>query len=117
MPASLFCFVTAGLNSAKILFAYDNLTIDAHRKALNKGILEQYRIIKEKATDIHALNIRLFYDLTRLKRVPATITFTDIVSKYNLLVHSITSLSLQRSNIPKEPIMCTFTTLKICSTL
>ena len=31
-----------------------------------------------------ALNIRLFYDPTRLKRVPATITFTDLISNYNL---------------------------------
>ena len=34
--------------------------------------------------DIHALNIRLFYDPKRLKRVPATITFTDLVSNYNI---------------------------------
>ena len=74
--------------------------------------LEQYRLRKEKAADIHALNIRLFYDLTRLKRVPATITFTDNVSNYNLLVHNIASLILQRSNIPKYPIRCTFTTLQ-----
>ena len=33
---------------------------------------------------IGALNIRLFYEPTRLKRVPATITFTDLVSNYNL---------------------------------
>ena len=46
--------------------------------------MEQYGLIKEKAEDIHTLNIRLFYDPTRLKMVPATITFTDIVSNYNL---------------------------------
>ena len=34
--------------------------------------------------DIHALNIRLFYDPTRLKKVPATTTFADLVSNYNL---------------------------------
>ena len=34
--------------------------------------------------DIYALNIRLFYYPTRLKRVPATITFTDLVSNYNI---------------------------------
>ena len=28
--------------------------------------------------------MRLFYDQTRLKMVPATINFTDIVSNYNL---------------------------------
>ena len=34
------------------------------------------------AADIHTLNIRLFYDPTRLNRVPETITFTDLLSKY-----------------------------------
>ena len=34
--------------------------------------------------DIHTLNIRLFYERTRLKRVPETITLTDLVSNYNL---------------------------------
>ena len=46
--------------------------------------MEQCGLRKEKAADIYALNIRLFYDPTRLKRVPATITFTDLVSNYNL---------------------------------
>ena len=35
---SLFCFRIARINSVKIFFAYDNLTIDSHRKSLNKGI-------------------------------------------------------------------------------
>ena len=42
--------------------------------------MEQYGLRKEKVADIDALNIRLFYDPTRLKRVPATITFPDLVS-------------------------------------
>ena len=45
--------------------------------------LEQYGLRKYKAADIHVLNIRLFYEPTRLKRVPATITFMDLVSNYN----------------------------------
>ena len=91
MPVSLLCFGTVRLYSTTILFAYDNLTIDAHRKALNEDIIiirrpspGKYGLRKEKATDIDALNIRLFYDPTRLKRVPETITFTDLVSNYNL---------------------------------
>ena len=60
--------------------------------------MEKYGLRKEKAAEIYALNIRLFYDPTSLKRVPETITFADLVSNYNLLVHSITSLSLQRYN-------------------
>ena len=39
MPASLLCFGTVRLYPAKILFAYNNLTIDAHWKALNEGII------------------------------------------------------------------------------
>ena len=74
--------------------------------------MEKYGLRKEKAADIYALNIRLFYDPTSLKRVPETITFADLVSNYNLLVHNIASLSLQQSNIPKKPIRCTFTTLQ-----
>ena len=64
-------------------------------KLLDVLALEQYGLRKEKAVDIHALNIRLFYDPTRLKRVPETITFTDLVYNYNLLFHSIASLKLQ----------------------
>ena len=54
----------------------------------------------------------MFYDLIILKRVLGTSTFDDLVSKYDLVVHSIASLSLQRSNIPKESIVCTFDTLQ-----
>ena len=42
--------------------------------------MEQYGLRKENAAGIDALDIRLFYDPTRLKRVPATIAFTDLVS-------------------------------------
>ena len=73
---------------------------------------EQYRSIKSKAAYLQALNARLFCDLTRIKRVTETITFADIVSKYGLVFQRITSLSLQRSNIPKDPIICTFITLQ-----
>ena len=58
------------------------------------------------------LNIRLFYDPTRLKRVPEAINFTDLVSNYDQLVQSIASFSLKRSNIPKETSGCTYTTLQ-----
>ena len=39
-------------------------------------------------------------------------TFTDFVSNYNILVHSIASLNLKQSNIPKETSRYTFTTLQ-----
>ena len=73
---------------------------------------EQYGIRKAKAVDIQALNTRLFYDITILKRIPATSTFTDLVSIYDFVVHMITSIRMQRANMPTEMIMCTFTTLQ-----
>ena len=51
-------------------------------------------------------------DLIRLKRVPATSTFTDLISYYGLIVHRIASLSLKISKTSKESIRCTFTTLQ-----
>ena len=38
--------------------------------------------------------------------------FSDLVSNYDLVVHSIVSLSLKIVNDPKEPILCTFTTIQ-----
>ena len=61
---------------------------------LNNLVPEQYGSTKVNAAEIQARNTRLFYDLTRLKQVPATSTFADLVSKYDLVVHSIASLSL-----------------------
>ena len=73
---------------------------------------EQYGSRKVKSTDIQALNTCLFYYLIRLKRVLATSTFTDLIYNYNLVVNRIASLSLQKYNTPKEPIICTFSTLQ-----
>lgn len=83
------------------------------RAELNGGLaIEQYGSRTAKAADIQALNTRLFYDLVRLKKIPATSEFTDLVSNYDLVVHSLASLSLQRVGVPKEPILYTFTTLQ-----
>ena len=73
---------------------------------------EQYVSRKWKAADTHPPNTRLFYNILRLKRVLATITFADLVSNKDLVVNSIVSLSLQRANIPKWHILCTLMTLK-----
>eukprot|EP00957_Ditylum_brightwellii_P201642 15326568-Ditylum_brightwellii.AAC.2 len=79
----------------------------------NGGIAEeQYGSRKHKAADIQALNTRLFYDYVRLERTPATSPFIDLVSNYDLVVHSIASLALQRVGVPKALINCTFTTLQ-----
>ena len=57
---------------------------------------EQYGSLKSKAADIQALNTRLFYDLIGQKRIPATSILSYLVPNYDLVVHGIASLSLQR---------------------
>ena len=73
---------------------------------------KKYDNQKAKAADTQALKNRLFYDLIRQKIIPVTSIFAELVYNYELVVHSITSLSLQRVNTPKEPILCTFTNLQ-----
>ena len=73
---------------------------------------EQYGTRKAKSVDIQALNTILLYDLIQQKRISATSIFADLVSNYELVVHSITPLSLQRVDVPKYPIICTLTTLQ-----
>ena len=74
--------------------------------------LEQYGVRSSKLADIKVLNTRLFYNLIRLKRLSATTVLTDMVSHYYLVLHSISSLSLCRVYVPKEPLFCTLTTLQ-----
>ena len=73
---------------------------------------EQYGSQKSKASDVQFLNTCLFYYLLRYKKFASTSVFADIIYNYDLVVHSIASLSLQRVNAPKEPIHCTFSTLQ-----
>eukprot|EP00957_Ditylum_brightwellii_P189877 14455162-Ditylum_brightwellii.AAC.1 len=73
---------------------------------------EQYGSRKNKSADIQARNIRLYYDYILLERTPATSAFIDLVSNYDLVVHSIASLALQRANTPNAPIHYTFTMLQ-----
>ena len=51
---------------------------------------------RAKKSDIQALNTRLCYDLIRLKINPATSIFMDLVSNYNLILHTTASIYLQR---------------------
>ena len=74
--------------------------------------LEQYRSRALKATYIQALNTIIFYDIVLLERTPATGVFAELVSNYDLVLHSISSLALQRFNMSKELIMCTLTMLQ-----
>ena len=73
---------------------------------------EKYGIWKSKSVDTQVLNTKLFYDLIRQVRNPSASIFADIVYNYNLVVHSIASLSLQRVDAIQEPIICTFTTVE-----
>ena len=54
----------------------------------------------------------MLYDLVIQKKFTSTSVFTDLISNYELVVHIIASLALQRVNVPKEPIHCTFSTLQ-----
>eukprot|EP00957_Ditylum_brightwellii_P108617 8284469-Ditylum_brightwellii.AAC.1 len=79
---------------------------------IRRVALEQFGSRKHKAADLQALNTRLFYDYVCLERTTSTSAFIDLVSNYDLVVHSIASMALQRVGTPKEPILCTFTTLQ-----
>eukprot|EP00957_Ditylum_brightwellii_P200605 15292933-Ditylum_brightwellii.AAC.1 len=81
-------------------------------KACNGIALEQFGSRRQKSADLQALNTQLYYDHLLLQRIPATSVFIDLVSNYNLVVHNIASLALQRIGMPKAPICCTFTTLQ-----
>eukprot|EP00957_Ditylum_brightwellii_P070968 5393097-Ditylum_brightwellii.AAC.1 len=61
---------------------------------------------------IQALNVRMFYDQVKLTKIPATSTFIDLVSNYDLVVHSIASLALQWVGVPKAPIFCMLSSLQ-----
>ena len=71
---------------------------------------EQYDIRESKAAENQALNTRLVYALIWLNRLPDTSIFTDMVSNYDLVLHSIPPFSLQRVDIPEEPIVFTMNT-------
>ena len=73
---------------------------------------EQYGIRKAKVADIQALHTRLIYDLIRQTVISDTSIFENFVSNYDLVFHSIASLSLQIVNVSKEPILCAFSTIQ-----
>eukprot|EP00957_Ditylum_brightwellii_P139580 10637821-Ditylum_brightwellii.AAC.1 len=57
---------------------------------------EQFGGRVRHSAEVQGLNVHLFYDQVKLNKVPATSTFVDRVSNYNLVVHSIGSLALQQ---------------------
>ena len=62
---------------------------------------EHYGSQKAKSADAQDLNTHLFYDLVRQNTVTSTSVFADLISKYDLVVHSIDYIALQRVNVPK----------------
>eukprot|EP00957_Ditylum_brightwellii_P022700 1712325-Ditylum_brightwellii.AAC.1 len=73
---------------------------------------EQFGSRREKSADLQALNTRLFYDYTLLKKHPDTSLFIDLVSNYDLVVHSIATLAMRRVGMPPAPIFCAFNTIQ-----
>jgi hypothetical protein len=71
---------------------------------------EQYR--KALSAGDHSLNKRLTLDLIRQKKRPAVMCSNDAKSCYDRIVHSVASIAMQRLGVPKEPIMCRFTTIQ-----
>eukprot|EP00957_Ditylum_brightwellii_P098458 7501211-Ditylum_brightwellii.AAC.1 len=66
-----------------------------HNKRLGKEAMHRAEIIRGIA----------------MEQYGTTTTFIDLVSNYDLVVHSIAALALQHIAMPKEPISSTFTTL------
>ena len=73
---------------------------------------EKYGIRSARSAAIQILNIRLLYDLIRLKSIPYTRFFVVLIPNYNLVLHRIAYLSLQRVDIQEEPILCILTTIR-----
>eukprot|EP00957_Ditylum_brightwellii_P116243 8866967-Ditylum_brightwellii.AAC.1 len=73
---------------------------------------EQYCGCINHTPELQALNQRMFYNQVLLNRTPVTSTFIDLVSNYDLVVHSIALMAYQWAGVPKGPVYCTFSTLQ-----
>jgi hypothetical protein len=83
------------------------------RAEANGGLApEQYGSRKKHSSAEQALNKRLTFDILRQERRSAIDITIDLASCYDLVVHSIASLCMQRQGIPEQPIVCMFTTLQ-----
>ena len=79
---------------------------------LNLIAIEQYGSRKGLDASGHSINKVLSNDLIRLLRRPAALCSNDAKSCYDRIVHAIASLCMQRVGLPKEPIICMFTTIQ-----
>eukprot|EP00957_Ditylum_brightwellii_P143658 10945132-Ditylum_brightwellii.AAC.1 len=73
---------------------------------------EQFGSRRKKSAYLQALNTRLFYNYTLLKKHPCTSLFIDLVSNYDLVVYSIATLAMRRVGMPLAPIFCAFNTIQ-----
>eukprot|EP00957_Ditylum_brightwellii_P071826 5459353-Ditylum_brightwellii.AAC.2 len=70
------------------------------------------RLGKDTMRRAEALNTWLFYDHVLQQKIPSTIVSINLVSNYNLVVHNIASIVLQRAGVSIVPICLTFTILQ-----
>ena len=88
--------------------AWDLLSCTEENKLL---LREQYGSRKGHQAILQALNKRLLYDLNQLSRYPMILCSKNAKSCYNQIVHSITSLVLQRLGMPVELLIIIFGTI------
>lgn len=59
-----------------------------------------------------ALDKVLTYDASRQFKLPLALLSCDARACYDRMVHAATSLSMQRTTVPKPPLVCMFTTIQ-----
>eukprot|EP00957_Ditylum_brightwellii_P131230 10008906-Ditylum_brightwellii.AAC.1 len=89
-----------------------DMEANIHNKRSGREAVEKAEKSGGIAPEQYGSRKRLFYSYILLERTPTASTFIDLVSNYELAVHSIASLVLQRVGMPKEPIQFTFITLQ-----
>ena len=73
---------------------------------------EQFGSRKRHSAIDHCLNKVLMFDLSRLTRSTLTVCSNNAKGCYDRIVHSIACMSMLPVGVPKEPIVCMFTTLQ-----
>ena len=83
----------------------------ANAESNNTLAPEQFGSRKSKSAIELAVCKRLTFDITRQKKHPAALCSNDAVSCYDRIIHAIASISMQRTGVPLEPIICMFSTI------
>ena len=103
------CLLEDDFNHNNKKLGRDTMTCAETNGALPR---EQYGSRKNKSAITHAINKKLLYDTIRLQRKPAMLCSNHAKSCYNIIVHSIASLALQRLDMPIQPIQCMLVTIQ-----